>query len=135
MQDHKREKFQRSCFNGVRKKDYFFFFLNELCQLFSLDMCGKKVVYYDLLDEINDCTQLQLNRIKPWYFQFKPFDIVVTLNYSQGHCKWYKWAKLSEYYRHANFDIYHIYGVRETATLKILRHTDTRPAGLTMNIT
>ena len=33
----------------------------------------------------------------------------VTLKHNQGHGKCYKWAKLSEYYHHAKFDIYHIY--------------------------
>ena len=44
----------------------------------------------------------------------------MTLKYNQGHWEWYEWVKLSEYYRHAKFDvIYHIYSVRKNCNIKI----------------
>ena len=33
----------------------------------------------------------------------------MTLKYGQGYWKWYEQVKLSDYYPHANYDIYHIY--------------------------
>ena len=49
----------------------------------------------------------------------------MTLKYNQG-------LKLNEYYPHAKFDIYHIYGVLENRKSKVLPHMDTRQAGLTL---
>ena len=47
------------------------------------------------------------------------FDIVVTLKSNHGHWKWYEWVKLNECYHHAEFDIHHIYIVRENHNIKV----------------
>ena len=57
----------------------------------------------------------------------------MTLKYNQGHWKWYKWIKLNEYYHHAEFEIYHIYGVEENHNIEILA-TYRHLAGLTLII-
>ena len=38
------------------------------------------------------------------------FDIAVTLKYDQGHSQWHEQVKLSEWYCHVMFGVYHIYG-------------------------
>ena len=43
----------------------------------------------------------------------------MTLKHSQGHWKWYEWAKLNEYYPHAKFGTDHIYGVWENRNIKV----------------
>ena len=56
-------------------------------QLNPLDMCeGEKQWYINhLLDLLNKPTKFQLNWIRAHNFQFKLFDIAVTLKYGQGH--------------------------------------------------
>ncbi|WP_419585587.1 hypothetical protein, partial [Thiolapillus sp.] len=59
-------------------------------------------------DVINNRTKFQLNRIRTLSFQLKLFDTALTLRR-----KWFEWVKLSDYYHHAKYDIYHIYSVPE----------------------
>ena len=56
-------------------------------------------------------------------FQLKLFDIGVTLKKGQGHWKQYEKVKLSEWYRHAKFDIYRIYGVWVNPNVKVFEKT------------
>ena len=40
-------------------------------------------------------------------FHFWLTGIGMTLQYIQGHWKWYAWAKTNKYFNHAMFDIDH----------------------------
>ena len=73
-------------------------------------MCENQTWWYihRRLDLINICTQFQLNRVRMYNSEFKLSDTAVTLNYNQGHRKWYECVKLNEHYHHAKFDIYNI---------------------------
>ena len=57
--------------------------------------------------------------------QLQLFENAVTLNQGKGHWKWNEQVQLDEKYHHENFDIHHIYSVRENPNVKVfdmLRH-------------
>ena len=43
----------------------------------------------------------------------------MTLKCSEGHGKWYEWVKLSEYYRHAEFDFHHVCSVWRNQNIQV----------------
>ena len=47
------------------------------------------------------------------------FDTVVTLEYGQGHWKWYDQVKVNEEQQYAKFDFNHIYGVWEDVSVEV----------------
>ena len=51
--------------------------------------------------------------MRAYIFSLKLFDTVVILKYGRSLSKWNEQLKLNEQYRHAQFDIEHIYGVSE----------------------
>ena len=75
-----------------------------------------------LLDVLHNPSKFKLYRISTWehnLFHLKPFDTAVTLKYDWGHWKWNEQVKLNEQYRHAKFDIDHIYGIWENPNVRV----------------
>ena len=61
-------------------------------------MCTQQKKWYihALHNLLNNPKKFQLNYMRTSHFQLKLFDTPVTLEYGQGHWKWYKQVKLNE---------------------------------------
>ena len=100
-QGYNHAKFERSCFNGVPRKEKkhslrcvvlfvcfvfqmrkYVHYLPWICVLIK-----KKWYIHGLPDMLNNPIKFQLNCMRTWEFQLKLFDTPVTLKYEQGHWK------------------------------------------------
>ena len=103
------------------------FFFSQSTSFISLEYVHKrKLLVYSLSTYLlNNPTKFKFNQTRTIKFQLKLFNIAVTLEYGQGHWKWYEQVTLKAEYHNASFTTFTV--SEKISMLQFLTSPDTWP--------